>query len=306
MLAFVLRRLVLLIPVLIGVTVAVFMLLHLTPGDPARVVAGPIATPQQVEMIRHQLELDQPLYRQYLHYMERLGRGDLGRSLSTHAPVLSELWPRYLATAELTAVAMVTAIIFGVTIGIISAMRQYSIVDNLLSVFALIGLSIPAYWLGLMLILVFSLKLGWLPTAGRGGIHHIVLPAVTLATFAMATSARMTRGAMLDVLHQEYVQTARAKGLPERTVMLHHALKNAMIPVLTVVGLQVGQLLGGAVLTESVFAWPGIGRFMVDAIKARDFPVIQGGVLLLAVTFVLVNLLVDVLYSVVDPRIRYA
>jgi len=292
MLAFVLRRLVLLIPVLIGVTVAVFMLLHLTPGDPARVVAGPIATPQQVEMIRHQLELDQPLYRQYLHYMERLGRGDLGRSLSTHAPVLSELWPRYLATAELTAVAMVTAIIFGVTIGIISAMRQYSIVDNLLSVFALIGLSIPAYWLGLMLILVFSLKLGWLPTAGRGGIHHIVLPAVTLATFAMATSARMTRGAMLDVLHQEYVQTARAKGLPERTVMLHHALKNAMIPVLTVVGLQVGQLLGGAVLTESVFAWPGIGRFMVDAIKARDFPVIQGGVLLLAVTFVLVNLLV--------------
>lgn len=306
MLAFVLRRLVLLIPVLIGVTVAVFMLLHLTPGDPARVVAGPIATPQQVEMIRHQLELDQPLYRQYLHYMERLGRGDLGRSLSTHAPVLSELWPRYLATAELTAVAMVTAIIFGVTIGIISAMRQYSIVDNLLSVFALVGLSIPAYWLGLMLILVFSLKLGWLPTAGRGGIHHIVLPAITLATFAMATSARMTRGAMLDVLHQEYVQTARAKGLPERTVMLHHALKNAMIPVLTVVGLQVGQLLGGAVLTESVFAWPGIGRFMVDAIKARDFPVIQGGVLLLAVTFVLVNLLVDVLYSVVDPRIRYA
>jgi len=306
MIAYVLRRLVLLIPVLIGVTIAVFMLLHLTPGDPARVVGGATATPQEVETIRHQLELDRPLYQQYLHYMERLGHGDLGRSLSTHASVVSELWPRYLATVELTLLAMTAAVIVGVTIGIISATRQYSIIDNLLSALALVGLSTPAYWLGLMLILVFSLKLGWLPTAGRGGVRHLVLPTITLGTFAMATGARMTRGAMLDVLHQEYVQTARAKGLPERTVMLHHALKNAMIPVMTVVGLQVGQLLGGAVLTESVFAWPGIGRFMVDAIKARDFPVIQGGVLLLAVTFVMVNLAVDVLYSVVDPRIRYA
>lgn len=306
MIAYAMRRVIMLVPVLLGVSIAVFMLLHLTPGDPARLVAGPDATPEQVEEIRHLLELDRPLYEQYGLYMWRLLHGNLGRSIVTHAPVVSELLPRFIATAELAGAAMLVAVVFGMLVGIISATRQYSLLDNLLSALSLFGLSIPAYWLGLMLILFFSLKLGWLPTAGRGGLSHLVLPMITLGTFAMATVARMTRGSMLEVLHNEYIQTARAKGLRERVILTRHALKNALVPVITVVGLQVGQLLSGAVLTETVFAWPGLGRFLVDSIKARDFPVVQGGVLLTAVTFVLVNLIVDLLYSVVDPRIRYS
>ncbi len=304
MASYVVQRLLMLVPVLIGVSLAVFMMLHLSPGDPARMVAGMAATPKQVEDVRLILGLDEPLYKQYLRYIGRLVQGDAGRSLSTNKPVISELWPRYVATLELTLAAMALAVSVGLTLGIISAIRQYSVIDNVLSLLALIGLSIPAFWLGLMLILVFSLKLSWLPTAGRGGFSHLILPAVTLGTFAMASVARMTRGSMLDVLGQEYMQTARAKGLHARVVLLRHGLRNALIPVLTVVGLQTGQLLGGAVLTETVFAWSGIGRFMVQAIQARDFPVVQGGVLLTAVTFVLVNLLVDLLYSVVDPRIK--
>ena len=306
MLAYTLRRIVMLVPVLLGVSVLVFLMLHLTPGDPARLVAGPDATPEQVAAIRHDLGLDQPLYRQYYDYMARLLHGDLGQSIITHDPVTSELAPRFLATAELSGAAMLVAIVVGMSFGIVSATRQYSVVDNLLSVLSLVGLSTPAYWLGLMLILLFSLHFRWLPAAGAGGLRHLILPTVTLAMFAMATVARMTRGSMLDVLNQEFVQTARAKGLRERVVVIRHALKNALIPVITVVGLQVGQLLSGAVLTETVFAWPGIGRFMVDSIQARDFPIVQGGVLLTATTFVAVNLLVDLLYGVVDPRIRYS
>jgi peptide/nickel transport system permease protein len=306
MLAYTLRRIVMLVPVLFGVSVLVFMMLHLTPGDPARLVAGPTATPQQVDEIRHVLGLDQPLYQQYYDYMSRMAHGDLGRSIITHDAVTSELAPRFIATAELSGAAMVVAVIVGMTLGIISATRQYSIVDNVLSVLSLVGLSTPAYWLGLMLILLFSLHFRWFPAAGRGGISHLVLPTFTLAMFAMATVARMTRGSLLDVLNQDYVQAARAKGLSEVFVLVRHALKNALIPIMTVVGLQVGQLLSGAVLTETVFSWPGIGRFMVDSIQARDFPIVQGGVLLTAATFVIVNLIVDILYGVVDPRIRYS
>jgi peptide/nickel transport system permease protein len=306
MLVYTLRRIVMLVPVLIGVSVLVFLMLHLTPGDPARLVAGPDASPEQVDQIRHLLGLDQPLYRQYYVYMSRLVHGDLGQSIITHDAVTSELAPRFVATAELSGAAMLVAVVLGMGFGIISATRQYSWIDNLLSVLSLVGLSTPAYWLGLMLILLFSLHLRWLPAAGSGGLKHLILPTITLAMFAMATVARMTRGSMLDVLNQEFVQTARAKGLRERAVLIRHALKNALIPVITVVGLQVGQLLSGAVLTETVFAWPGIGRFMVDSIQARDFPIVQGGVLLTATTFVLVTLLVDLLYVVVDPRIRYA
>jgi len=306
MLAYTLRRIVMLIPVLFGVSVLVFMMLHLTPGDPARLIAGPTATPDQVAEIRHLLGLDQPLYRQYYDYMVRLAHGDLGQSVITHDAVTSELAPRFIATAELSGAAMVVAVVVGMTFGIISATRQYSIVDNILSVLALLGLSTPAYWLGLMLILLFSLHFGWFPAAGRGGISHFVLPTITLSLFAMATVARMTRGSLLDVLNQDYVQAARAKGLSESYVLIRHALKNALIPVMTVVGLQVGQLLSGAVLTETVFSWPGIGRFLVDSIEARDFPIVQGGVLLTATVFVVVNLIVDLLYGVVDPRIRYS
>lgn len=306
MFAYTLRRIVMLVPILFGVSVLVFMMLHLTPGDPARLIAGPTATPEQVDEIRGLLGLDQPLYRQYYDYMVRLAHGDLGQSVITHDAVTSELAPRFIATAELSGAAMVVAVVVGMTFGIISATRQYSIVDNILSVLALLGLSTPAYWLGLMLILLFSLHFGWFPAAGRGGISHFVLPTITLSLFAMATVARMTRGSLLDVLNQDYVQAARAKGLSESYVLIRHALKNALIPVMTVVGLQVGQLLSGAVLTETVFSWPGIGRFLVDSIEARDFPIVQGGVLLTATVFVVVNLIVDLLYGVVDPRIRYS
>lgn len=295
-----------LVPILFGVSVLVFMMLHLTPGDPARLIAGPTATPEQVDEIRTMLGLKEPLYEQYYHYMNRLVHGDLGQSVITHDSVTSELAPRFIATAELSGAAMVLAVIVGMTFGIISATRQYSIVDNVLSVLALFGLSTPAYWLGLMLILLFSLHFGWFPAAGRGGLSHFVLPTITLSLFAMATVARMTRGSLLDVLNQDYVQAARAKGLSESFVLIRHALKNALIPVMTVVGLQVGQLLSGAVLTETVFSWPGIGRFLVDSIEARDFPIVQGGVLLTAVVFVVVNLIVDLLYGIVDPRIRYS
>lgn len=304
--AFIQARFVTLLPVLIGVSIAVFLMLHLTPGDPARMVAGMDATPEQVDRVRHLLGLDQPLYRQYLVYVGRLLHGDLGRSIVTHDRVIDDLWPRYQATVELAGAAMVVSVGAGLLIGIASAIRQYSLLDNALSFVALAGISVPAYWLGLMLIVLFSLRLRWFPVAGMGGVGHLVLPAITLGAFAMAIVARMTRASMLEVLGQEYIQAVRAKGVRERRLMTRHALKNALIPILTVVGLQAGQLLGGAVLTESVFAWPGIGRFMVDAIQARDFPIVQGGVLLTAMTFVLINLLVDLLYGVVDPRIKYA
>lgn len=304
--AFIQGRLITLVPVLIGVSIAVFLMLHLTPGDPARMVAGMDATPEQVDRVRHLLGLDQPLYRQYFVYLGRLLRGDMGRSIVTHDRVIDDLWPRYQATVELTVAAMTVSVGVGLLIGIASAVRQYSVLDNALTVVALAGVSIPAYWLGLMLIVVFSLRLRWFPVAGMGGFGHLVLPAVTLGAFAMAIVARMTRASMLDVLGQDYIQAVRAKGLRERRLLVRHALKNALIPILTVIGLQAGQLLGGAVLTESVFAWPGIGRFMVDAIQARDFPIVQGGVLLTALTFVLINLLVDFLYGAVDPRIKYA
>lgn len=306
MLAYTLRRIVMLVPILFGVSVLVFMMLHLTPGDPARLIAGPTATPEQVDEVRSLLGLNQPLYQQYYDYMIRLAHGDLGQSVITHDAVTSELAPRFIATAELSGAAMVVAVVVGMTFGIISATRQYSIVDNILSVLSLLGLSTPAYWLGLMLILLFSLHFGWFPAAGKGGISHFVLPTLTLSMFAMATVARMTRGSLLDVLNQDYVQAARAKGLSESFVLIRHALKNALIPVMTVVGLQVGQLLSGAVLTETVFSWPGIGRFLVDSIEARDFPIVQGGVLLTAAVFVIVNLIVDILYGIVDPRIRYS
>jgi peptide/nickel transport system permease protein len=306
MLNFILRRLIMLIPVLLGVSIVVFMMLHLSPGDPARQVAGATATPDQVENVRQTLGLDRPLAEQYTSYLGRLLRGDMGRSLRTNRPVTAEIMPRYVATLQLTGAALVIAITTGLSIGVISATRQYSVVDNVLSALSLIGLSIPVFWLGLMLILLFSVRFGVLPAAGSDTPVHFVLPAITLGAFAMATIARMTRGSMLDVLHQEYIQAARAKGLREYVVIVRHALKNAMIPILTVIGLQTGQLLGGAVLTETVFAWPGIGRLMVEAIQGRDFPVVQGAVLLTAVTFVVINLLVDLLYAFVDPRIRYS
>lgn len=291
---------------LLGVSLVVFLLLHLLPGDPARIIAGLLASEEDVARLRTQLGLDQPLVVQYLNFLGNLLRGDLGRSARTMQPVLDEVLLRLPATMQLAVISTAMAGIIGIIAGVIAATRQYSIFDYLTSMGTLFGVSMPVYWLGLMLIVLFAVQWQLLPAAGNDKPTSWILPSLTLAAFSVALIARMTRSSMLEVLHQDYVRTAWAKGLPERGVIFRHALKNAFIPVLTVIGLQFGALLGGAVLTESVFAWPGIGRLMVDSIFARDYPVVQGVALIFATMFILLNLVVDILYAYLDPRIHYA
>jgi peptide/nickel transport system permease protein len=299
------RRLLLTLPVLLGVTFIIFAMVRLTPGDPAQVIAGEQATRETVEAVRRSLGLDQPMVVQYGRFLGDLVRGDMGRSTRSQRPVLQELADRFPNTLELTLAGMLVASVMGLGAGVVSATRRNRWPDTLSMILALGGVSMPVFWLGLMLILLFSVKLGWLPPVGRGSLAQLVLPAITLGAASAAILARMTRSSLLEVLGQDWVMTARAKGLAERLVIYKHALKNAMIPVVTVMGLQFGTLLSGAVLTETVFAWPGIGRLIVESILARDYPVVQGAVLLTALTFVFVNLVVDLLYSVLDPRIRY-
>jgi ABC-type dipeptide/oligopeptide/nickel transport system permease component len=312
--AYLARRLLLAVPVLFGVSVLVFAVLHLAPGDPAAIMLGAQATREDVERLRRDLGLDQPLAIQYARWMGHVLRGDLGRSIALGRPVLPEVLLRFKATLILTAGALAIAVALGVPAGILSATRQYSWLDKLGMGIAVTGQSLPVFWTGIMLIIVFALTLGWFPSAGMtspygGGawdlLWHLVLPAVTLGTASAAALARMTRSSVLEIIRQDYVRSARAKGLGEPAVILQHVLKNAVNPIMTVLGLQVGYLLGGAILTESVFSWPGLGSMMVRAIQARDYPLVQGGVLTIAMTFVLVNLLVDLLYAVFDPRIRY-
>ncbi|MCL0078240.1 ABC transporter permease [Dehalococcoidia bacterium] len=303
--SYILRRLLLTIPVLIGVSLLVFSMIRLVPGCPAVAIAGVHASPEFVEHIRQEFGLDKPMYVQYFRFMGRLLQGDLGISTHSRRPVVVEIWDRFPNTVELTIASLAIASLLGIGAGIVSATRRYSIFDNASMLIALFGISMPVFWLGLMLMLIFSVVLGWLPAVGRGTIWHLILPAITLGAASAAIFARMTRSSMLEVLHQDFITTARAKGLRERIVIYKHALKNALIPVVTIIGLRFGTLLSGAVLTETVFAWPGVGRLMVDSIMARDYPVVQGTVLLLAGTFVFVNLFVDILYSFLDPRIRY-
>ncbi|MCL0034918.1 ABC transporter permease [Dehalococcoidia bacterium] len=303
---YILRRLILTIPVLIGVSLLVFAMVRLVPGCPAVAIAGVHATPEFVEQVRRDLGLDKPLHTQYFIFMGNLLRGDLGVSTRTGRAAATEIWDKFPNTVELAMASMLVASVIGIIAGVISATRQHSIFDNGSMLVALFGVSVPVFWLGLMLMLLFAVMLDWLPAGGRGGtIEYLILPAITLGTASAAIIARMTRSSMLEVLHQDFITTARAKGLRERIVTYKHALKNALIPVVTIIGLQSGILLGGAVLTETVFAWPGVGRLMVDSIMARDFPVVQGAVLLFAVCFVFINLFVDILYSFLDPRIRY-
>jgi peptide/nickel transport system permease protein len=310
-LSYIARRLLLTIPTLLGVTFLVFAVVRLQPGDPALEIAGQGATKEILESIRQELGLDRPFLVQYLDFMEKLFRGDLGRSLKTKEPVAPKVWNRFLNTLELTAVAIIIAVLIGSTAGIISAIRPYSIWDNLSMLGALFGVSMPVFWQGIMLMLVFALWLeqwiGWgLPATGRGTLLHLILPALTLGTSSAAIIARMMRSTMLEILRQEYILTAHAKGASSWAVIFKHALRNALIPVVTVVGLTFGGLLSGAVLTETVFAWPGIGRLIVEeGILTRDYPIVQGAILMVALGFVLVNLLVDLLYAYIDPRIRY-
>ncbi len=298
-------RLLWLGPVLLGVSLVVFGIMKMVPGDVAQVMAGLDGTAEDVENIRHSLGLDQPLHIQYGRFLWRSIQLDFGRSAVSRRPVVEEIAVRIRPTAELALAALALASVLGLATGIISATRQYTIWDNLATLVALVGVSMPIFWLGLMLMLLFSVELGWLPSSGAGTPAQLVLPALALGSASTAVIARQTRSSMLDVLRQDYVQTARAKGLTERLVVTRHALQNALIPTVTVVGLQVGYLLGGAVLTETVFARPGLGRLLVDSIARRDIAVVQTAIMLLSLTFVLVNLVVDLLYVKLDPRRRY-
>lgn len=331
MLAYITRRVLILIPTLLGVSVLVFFMLHLTPGDPAELLLGERATDSALQGIREHLGLDKPLHVQYGMFLKRLLKGDLGETIWTRQSVWHEVKERFPATIELSIVALAISCFFGVLFGIVSATRQYSIFDYLSMVGALVGVSMPIFWLGLVFMLIFSLELGWLPLSGRlsigidlqtitnfytldavltqnwaalrDALWHIIMPAVTLSTIPTAIVARMTRSSMLEVLRQDYIKTAKAKGLSGFAVTFKHAFRNALIPVVTTIGLQFGVLLGGAILTETIFAWPGVGKWMYDAVMQRDYMVIQGGTLFIAAIFVVINLMVDVLYAVINPRI---
>jgi peptide/nickel transport system permease protein len=303
--AHIVRTLLLSLITLFGVSVLIFLMLRVLPGDPARVLAGLNASEEQVAQIREQLGLDDSLLAQYWQFISGVLTGDLGTSARTGRPVTTEIAVRLPATLILAISATIIGSVVGVTAGVLAAVRRNTVLDHVVSGVAMMGVSMPVYWMGLLLILLFAVTLGWLPAAGSGEPLSIVLPTVTLAAFSTALISRMTRASMLEVLGQDYMRTAEAKGAPPRTVIVKHGLRNAFIPVLTVISLQFGALLGGAVLTETVFGWPGIGRLLVDSIGARDFAVVQGIVLVYATMFILLNVVVDVLYVVVDPRIRY-
>ena len=305
MITYVARRVLASVPTLWGVATVVFVMARLLPGDPARVIAGVLASPEDVEHIRRQMGLDQPLLVQYGYFMGSLLRLDLGTSAHTNAPVVEEIGSRLPYTVELAVLAVAIAITVGLLAGVAAAVRRNTMLDLVISSFSVFGVSMPVYWLGLMMIIVFAIYLHVLPAAGADEPTSIVMPAVTLALFSLALIARMTRSSMLEVLGQDYVRTARAKGAPFRLVVFRHALRNALLPIMTVVGLQFGALLGGAVVTETVFAWPGVGRLLIDSIFFRDYPVVQGLVLMFGTTFIVINLLVDLLYAYVDPRIHY-
>jgi ABC-type dipeptide/oligopeptide/nickel transport system permease component len=304
MLPYLARRAAALGVVLLAVSVVVFAMLRLIPGDPAALIAGVDAQPEDVARMRAVLGLDQPAPVQYVRFLARAARGDLGRSLRSHELVTADLATRFRASLLLASVSLILALLIGLPAGMAAAVWRGSVWDTAITTASVLGASMPTFWFGLLLIGVFSVRLGWLPTSGYDTPAHVVLPALTLAAFSLATIARTARSCLLDVLGHDYVRTARAKGLGETVVTAKHALKNAVIPLVAVVGLQFGYLLGASAVTETVFTWPGVGLLLVDAIKHRDLPVIQGAVLLVAASFALVNLVVDVLYASLDPRIR--
>ncbi|MBN2261144.1 MAG: ABC transporter permease [Clostridiales bacterium] len=327
----IIKRILLVLPVLIGVSILAFSILHFIPGDPARVILGERATAQAVIELQEKLGLNEPLIIQYFSFMKNIINGDLGTSIITNESVTTELFTAFAATLELTIFSMIIAIVVGIAAGTLAAVKQYSIFDNVSMVGALVGVSMPIFWLGLLMIWLFSYKLGILPASGRlavsfdvpritnfilidtlmagnfaafkDGILHLLMPGFALATIPMAIIARMTRSSMLEVMRQDYIRTARAKGLSEKVIIFKHAIKNAFLPIITVIGLQIGLLLGGAVMTETVFSLPGLGRKMYLSIMARDYPMVQGGILVIAFFFVLVNLIVDITYMFIDPRI---
>ncbi|MBF8435462.1 ABC transporter permease [Halanaerobiaceae bacterium Z-7014] len=302
---YVVKRLLSLIPVIIAVSILVFLLMHITPGDPALLMLGERAPEEQVENLRARMGLDQPVPVQYLNWAGQILQGDFGRSLRSRRPVLMEIQMRFPNTLILAAAGVLVAIFVGIPIGVISSVYRNSWLDNLFTGMAFVLVGMPVFWTGIMLILIFSVTLGWLPSSGMAwDIRNFIMPTIALASVTTATIARIARSSMLDVLNEDYVRTARAKGVSERLVNYKHALRNALIPVVTILGLQFGQMLAGAVLTETVFAWPGMGRLIVDSIRANDFPVVQGSILVFAIAYALVNTAVDIAYAYLDPRVQ--
>jgi ABC-type dipeptide/oligopeptide/nickel transport system permease component len=302
---FLLRRFLLTIPVLLGVATLVFSLIHLVPGDPVQAMLGESASPQDMTELRARLGLDRPLYVQYGSFLRGLAKGNLGTSLRTNQPVAAAIAERLPATFELAFAAMALAVVFAIPLGIIAAAHAGTGVDHAATTLALLGISVPNFWLGPLLAIVFSVTLGWLPVSGRGTAAHLVLPAITLGAPLAAVLARMTRASVLEELRELYVLAARARGLSRARAVLKHAFRNSLIPIVTVLGLQFGAVLTGAVITETIFAWPGVGRLLIQSISFRDYPLVQGCILLIAVTYVSMNLLTDVVYGFLDPRIRY-
>jgi peptide/nickel transport system permease protein len=299
-------RLISTLVVVFGVITLVFLLIHLVPGDPVEAMLGESATPTDLEALRHSLGLDQPLFTQWWQYISNLAHGNLGQSLYTREPISDMLLERFPATLELAFFGLLVAVLLALPLGSIAALRKDTVYDHGAMVFSLLGVSIPNFWLGPMLILLFSLTLGWLPVSGRENWLSLILPAITLGTALSAILARMVRSTLLEVLNEDYIRTARAKGLGESGVVLNHALRNASLPIITVLGLQLGTLLGGAVITEIIFAWPGIGQLTIESIQRRDYPVVQACLLLISLSYVLVNTLTDILYAWLDPRVRYS
>lgn len=305
MVRYIQQRVLLMFPTILLTSLVVFLMLHLIPGDPASIYLGENqATPERLEQIREQLGLNRPLYVQFGDFLWKAVQGDLGRSVQTNRPVIQEIADRLPNTIILAISAMVLAVTFGITLGVLAGLKQNTWIDTTLMMLALAGVSIPVFWLGLLFILLFAVQLGWLPATGEGGWKSLILPAVSLAALATATLARLVRSSIIEVLNQDYLRTSRAKGLTQVAIVLRHALPNALIPVVTVIGLQFGNLLSGAVITESVFARVGLGKLVVDSIQNKDFPTVQGVILVLATIYVVVNLLVDLSYAVIDPRIR--
>ena len=305
MLNYVFRRILFLVPVILGVTFIVFTMLYLTPGDPASLILGPQASPDQVLLLRQEMGLDQSFIVQYATFLKNLiFFQDIGRSYISNSPVLHEIIPAFFITMKLATTAVIFSMVIGIPAGIISAIKPYSLIDTIAMILALIGTSMPIFWLGLLLILLFTVHLNWLPASGYDRIDQMIMPMIALGGLSTAIIARMTRSSMLEVIRQDFIRTVRAKGQTEAVIILRHALGNALVPIITVVGLQFGSLLGGTVLTETIFSIPGLGRLMVEAIKMRDFPIVQGGVLVIAIAFCVINLVVDLLYAYVNPRIR--
>lgn len=305
MVRYIIRRVLFLIPVLLGVAFCVFTLLYLTPGDPARMTLGDAATEDAIQGFREKEGLNDPFIVQFWNYAYKaVTKGDIGRSYVTKRPVMNEIMQAFPATLKLATFGMLLAIVLGIPCGILSAIKQYSIFDTITMILAMVGLSMPVFWLGLLLILLFSVNLRWLPPSGFGTFKAMILPSLTLAAQSLSMVTRMTRSSMLEVIRADFIRTARSKGQKESVVIWVHVLYNALIPIITLCGLQFGQLLAGAILTESIFAIPGVGRLMVESIKARDYPMVQGGVLFIAAAFSAVNLLVDLIYAYIDPRIK--